>query len=195
MRDYLKVIDALRSRHLDEHGDNTPISYVPSGVGVSDYRFLIDYILTEKPKCIVEYGSGYSTWLISQLILDNNLDTTFISHENDKLYFLFILQNLKLDRKILNFTPLRLAPEYSTEKYKSVRYNDKIQNYPKVDLVITDGPSNYEQGIKIENNVTTNYLDIVNTQKGNRPTHWIDGRNATKEFYIEKGFSDTLIHY
>lgn len=192
MKNYLKVIEALRNRHLEEQADKTTVAHVPSGVGVSDYRFLIDYILTENPKCIVEYGSGYSTWLLSQLIVDFNLDTILISHESDRQYFYFINNNLKIDRKILHHTPLRIAPEHTTEKYKAVRYLDIVKNYPKVDLVITDGPGPSPLG---NFNVTTNYLDIVNIQEGNRPYHWIDGRETTKDFFIEKGFYDTIIHY
>ena len=41
-------------------------NYLPTGQSVDDYSEILQYIEEHKPKCIVEYGSGFSTMLIQE---------------------------------------------------------------------------------------------------------------------------------
>ena len=46
---------------------------LPTGQTESDYTILIEYITEHKPKCIVEYGSGFSTRVIQKTIKELGL--------------------------------------------------------------------------------------------------------------------------
>ena len=194
-RDYVKIINNHRLKFLKKHkvqpADYETQNEVISGCGDTDYLFLIDYVLTNTPKCIVEYGTGYSTWLINELIHDYKLDIYLISHEDDKTFFRWALQNLHIPREVIHFTPCSAVPERSTGKYKVGKYNDNYEGYPDVDFIITDGPGPTPAG---DFNVTDNYRLIREYQDRKIP-HWIDGRGITKDYYIELGYGEEIVHY
>ena len=52
---------------------------IPTGQTKQDYQIIIDQITEYKPKCIVEYGSGYSTRVIQKTINELDLKTKFFS--------------------------------------------------------------------------------------------------------------------
>jgi hypothetical protein len=181
-RDYVKIIHAHQAKHSE---------YSSSGCGDYDYLFIIDYILTNEPKCIVEYGSGYSTWLINELINDYKLDIYLISHEDSQQYLEWILANLYVPREVINLTPVKACPELDTDIFKVGKYNDNLEAYPEVEMVITDGPGPCQAG---DFNVTDNYRLICEYQDTKIP-HWIDGRKFTKQYYRELGYGDKILHY
>ena len=72
--------------------------YTESSMGVEYifYNTLIKYILKNKPKFILELGSGYTTYLMGTLIQDYKLDTKLLSFENERKWYDWI-KNEKLD--------------------------------------------------------------------------------------------------
>lgn len=191
-RDYVKIISNHRNKFLKKHkvSDKDNQREVVTGCEDFDYLFLIDYFLTHQPKCVVEYGSGYTTWLMHELVNDYKLDTYIISHENEKQYFDWILSNIHVPRELINLTPIHPLPELNFDGFTVCRYNDKPETYPDVDLVITDGPGPTPLG---NFNVTNNYLEICKVQNRKIP-HWIDGRKYTKKYYIELGYGEQILH-
>ena len=71
---------------------------LPTGQNELDYDILIEYITKHKPKCIVEYGSGFSTRVIQKTINELGLDTKFFSFEDNKYYYDIIKEHIE-DRK------------------------------------------------------------------------------------------------
>ena len=152
----------------------------PTGQGDADYQLLIDFITEFKPKCIVEYGSGFSTRIIQKTINDLELDTKFFSFEDNKYYYDFIKKNIECTEA------MQLCP---MEKVGSWKGNDKLARYyhsydgmEDVDFVIIDGPDVGRYNIR----AVINVVDLHERFSNNKINVFIQGRKETTKFYIEK---------
>lgn len=103
---------------------------------------LEEIILKKKPKMIVEFGSGISTYVMSYCINKYNIESKIISFENDKSY----LDKIKkeLDHNILKNIDFKLVDVefFSKREKKFISYKDS-ENYLKnlnIDFCYVDGP-------------------------------------------------------
>lgn len=102
---------------------------------------MINILNKQKPKCILELGSGFSTVLLSDYCSKNNAQV--ITLEHDKQYFDETSQ-LLLDNNLSNFGTLILSPlqtTYSDSKMFTFYSPDNISKRDYCfDFVFVDGP-------------------------------------------------------
>jgi len=106
-------------------------------------------IVINKRESVVEFGLGFSTICVAQLIKKNKLSTQFISVENDKSWFddfQKLIKKLDLSDYVkCVYAPIStIQPKFSIKSQKlwyNTQFLDKeIKNLNHVDLVIIDGP-------------------------------------------------------
>lgn len=111
-----------------------------------DYGRLVQLekiIKKNKPKLILEYGSGVSSVWMSYIINKYNLDCKILSLDNNKFYQDKIKKNI--DKNILKNLTFILK-ELKLFKYKNsrfVRYNN-TSFFENIDLLYIDGPVLYD---------------------------------------------------
>lgn len=106
-------------------------------------------IFINKRKNIVEFGSGFSTICVAQLLKINNIKASFVSVENDEVWA-NDLRNLLERLKLQDFVTIKTAPisditeefaKDSQQKWYDVDVlNEAFDSIDAVDLVIVDGP-------------------------------------------------------
>ena len=164
-----------------------------SGMEAWDYEFLVRYITENKPKNIVEYGSGISTYMIDKLLTELDYGATFISFEDDPYWYEKIQKSgLDLNNRVqlvdITTHTVELTKDF-TKSYIGVRYEHGYENMQETDLVLIDGP----ELNKLNADTTLNLHDMVNTI-GYVPTYWIDGRHRTVQYYNHLGYEEHQIH-
>ena len=148
---------------------------LPTGQNELDYDILIEYITKHKPKCIVEYGSGFSTRVIQKTINELGLDTKFFSFEDNKYYYDIIKEHIELTDVV------ELVP-FERQDNKVGRYYHSYDGMEDVDFVMIDGADTGRYNIR----ATTNVVDLHERFPNNKINVFIQGRYSTTEYYIEK---------
>jgi len=172
---YEKIISDLNKQCIERWTEsNLELSYIV-GTDQYDYSGFLEYIELFKPKFIVEYGSGISTYLIDKLITKLDYGAEFISFEDCEHWY----NKLKVGGVDINNRVhlVDLGFEEVNGK-KGCRYIHDYDGYEKTDFVLLDGPNVNKLGV----DTTLNLYDIVEKFKV-RPAYWIDGRKRTKQFY------------
>jgi hypothetical protein len=107
---------------------------------------IINDIVINQRKSIIEFGSGISTLAIANLIKKNKLECSFFSVEDSKEWFDYINSFLKRNA-LENFASLIYAPleknEFALENnlwYSTDAIKKTLSTDLKFDLVIIDGP-------------------------------------------------------
>ena len=155
---------------------------LPTGQTESDYNILIEYITEHKPKCIVEYGSGFSTRVIQKTINELGLDTKFFSFEDNRYYYDIIKEHIELTDVV------KLVP-FERQDDKLGRYYHSYDGMEDVDFVMIDGPDTGRYNIR----ATTNVVDLHERFPNNKINVFIQGRDSTTKYYIEK-YGDKFKH-
>ena len=100
-------------------------------------------ISTNKPKVIVEYGSGSSTILIDTFLDLENLSSSYYSIEHDKTFYNKVSTKVKRAQTRLVFSPIMEYKIFNKAwKWYSMEWVRKIE---KIDLLIIDGLPHYIQ--------------------------------------------------
>ena len=147
---------------------------IPTGQSPEDYEEILSYIEKHKPKCIVEYGSGFSTMLIKQKIDELELDTKFFSFEDNKHYYDIIQEHIPCTET------MELVPFSRDKEHPNLgRYIHTYGGMEDVDFVIIDGPDVGRYGI----HATTNAVDLKKKFPKNKIKVFIQGRKVTQEWY------------
>lgn len=145
------------------------------GMDDEDYQEIEAYIRAERPKLIVEYGSGESTFFINNLLDELDYGGRIISFEDNEYYF-NLIKEYGLDEKgSVNLVPVETGFE---EVCTGARYIHSYEGLEEVDFVILDGPDIGKLGV----NTTFNLLDMWKKFNKFIP-YFIDGRKGTKLFY------------
>jgi 16S rRNA G966 N2-methylase RsmD len=106
-------------------------------------------LVINKRKSIIEFGSGFSTICIAQLLKINKISASFVSVENDKNWckeINSIICNLKLSQfvKCIYVPITNVSDEISLPEQKlwyDTNFLEKeMDNMNNIDLVIVDGP-------------------------------------------------------
>ena len=149
------------------------------------YMGAITYIMENKPKFVVEYGGGQSTWLLSELINYLDYGGKVVGYENNEYWY-----NDHIKKGYNKYNNIKLV-DIVEDTYKSedndhyditcgVRYIHPIEDIEGVDFVIIDGPDLKQ--FQSDPNTTFNLMDIVN-HLGYEIPYFIDGRSGTRDFY------------
>jgi hypothetical protein len=149
-----------------------------TGVAVSDFIFLYHYIRERAPKYILECGTGRSTWIIAQAIIDNNNgvipdEFRIVSMESVDKWHKHALDIFPDEWK--TFCDIRLSniSTYQIGLLRGTCYSI-VPNLP-YELVFVDGPSQ-----KIDQIRTVNMDFIKCLQELKTPvTAVIDERTST----------------
>lgn len=148
-------------------------------------------IVINNRKNIVEFGAGFSTVCIAQLLKINNINSKFISVESDEkwakeLNSYLEKENLQ-DFATVVFVPIvEVASEflYKEQKtwYDTSLLNELLKDYTEVDLFIVDGPfggstkfARYSALPFLKNNLADNFAFFLDDYR----------RPEEKEFFQE----------
>jgi hypothetical protein len=106
-------------------------------------------LVINKRKSIIEFGSGFSTFCIAQLLKNNQIKASFITIEND-IEWARELNNLLKQFGLGEYVKVIIAPISEVKKIISKNeqelwydyniLNNELINFSKFDLVIVDGP-------------------------------------------------------
>ena len=110
---------------------------------------VLNHIVLHDKKQIIEFGSGFSTVCIAQIIKNNNLRTKFAVIENDPMSRDRLERELKF-RGLMDFVTLILAPLDSVEgelafKNQKLWYDknsigNSLNDFDSIDTIVVDGP-------------------------------------------------------
>jgi hypothetical protein len=146
-----RKIEELEQNHINSYSFNILSAFLDSqkfipftswSISPSGLLHIINYITINQPKVVVEFGSGITTFYISELIKKNNLVTKFYSVDHDEQWIEIVKKNL--DNDITNFILAPLSQKKTLNKHFFNWYDENIlnQNLDKkeVELIIIDGP-------------------------------------------------------
>lgn len=158
------------------------------GLHDEDYDILIEYIIKNKPKCIVEYGSGESTYIIKTLTNLLGYECYIYSYEDTPYWYDKIISAGigKMNGVFVQLCDI----EHFREDCEVVRYIHEYDFAIKPELVIIDGPD--LRNFNPTADTTRNLLDIYEIYGDDIP-YWIDGRSGTKEYYDRRGYLNLRI--
>jgi hypothetical protein len=116
---------------------------------------IINDIIINQRKSIIEFGSGISTLAIANLIKKNNLECSIISVEDNKHWFDYINSFLK-QNGLESFVNIIYAPleknNLALENnlwYSMEVINKVLSNESKFSLVIIDGPGAWQPKLRL----------------------------------------------
>jgi predicted O-methyltransferase YrrM len=152
-------------------------SYLPYTTSSLKFRFLaclVNDIVVNNRKSVLEFGSGISTIIVARLIKMNNLDCKITTVDESPEWQEIIKKILK-EESLLDYVTFVCAPtEPSTDLQQSYEYNSKIVfeaiKDKKYDLVLVDGPSAWQKknimsrasNVKfIKDNLTDNFTIFI----------------------------------
>jgi len=125
---------------------------------------ILNDIIINQRKSIIEFGSGVSTLAISNLIKKNNLKCSFVSIEDNKEWFDYInsflsRNNLRNNVKII-YAPLESSDLALGDNlwYSMQALNNGISKEPKFSLAIIDGPAAWKPKIRLSRYPAIPYL-------------------------------------
>ena len=144
----------------------------------------IKYIIENKPKFVLEYGGGKSTWVLTLLINELNYGGKIVGIENQEFWY-----NDHVSKGLNEFDNIILIEEYKIDDDKFTYVHD-MEPYKDVDFVMIDGPDFRLYGDRL--GVTDN-LEILVNYTGKKIPYFIDGRSGTVEYYQSIGYEDYMI--
>ena len=125
---------------------------------------ILNDIIINQRKSIIEFGSGVSTLAISNLIKKNNLKCSFVSIEDNKEWFDYInsflsRNNLRNNVKII-YAPLESSDLALGDNlwYSMQALNNGISKESKISLAIIDGPAAWKPKIRLSRYTAVPYL-------------------------------------
>ena len=150
-----------------------------TSVGMTISLYLTAYIIDKKPKNIIEYGSGFTTLLISTLLEDLNYGGSLITFEDSEDFYK-MTESIGFYEKINGDSRVELVPlkfENILDK-KCCYYDYDLNKIESVDFVLDDGPDL----LKHSANVASSMLKLKE-HFNSYFEYIIDGRIGTTEFY------------
>jgi len=125
---------------------------------------ILNDIIINQRKSIIEFGSGVSTLAISNLIKKNNLKCSFVSIEDNKEWFDYInsflsRNDLQKNVKII-YAPLESSDLALGDNlwYSMQALNNGISKESKFSLAFIDGPAAWKPKIRLSRYTAVPYL-------------------------------------
>jgi hypothetical protein len=142
------------------------------------YFSAISHIIANKPKLILEYGGGQSTFILSTLLKELNYGGKIISFEDSKEYYNeHVTEGYNVDNNIIYTPHCKIDEKYFT-------YIHDLEPYKDVDFIIIDGPDNRIS----KTNVTLN-LELFVDYLDKEIPYFMDGRGGSVDYYKKiKGY-------
>jgi predicted O-methyltransferase YrrM len=160
--------------------------------GASLKSYVLAYILNEivinERKNIIEFGSGISTIFLAKLAFTNKINLQIISVDEDKDW-IEKMQEILNAENLQNYVKFIYSPiipiSHKTEQY--MWYDDKILEPGcegiKFDMVIVDGPKAYERGKEL---IRYHALHFLQNKLNDAHVIFLDDVNRKGEKYIIK---------
>ena len=176
-KQFPKYHDLMEEFH--EKFNDIEVTDVSTGATYGWYRKITLFITKFKPKHIIEYGPGFSTYLISNIIKDLDYKVKFTSYEDHPKYYNNVKKN--------GMDPLNVVElvDYQITVKDNLYYFEYLHDYDKhkdVDCIFVDGPGRLTIYEEFKPNVNLNLEKFI--FKLNKPIlHAIDGRHDTGVHY------------
>ena len=187
MINYKELLQENRKIWKDKWLENDLNDHRICGLDDWDYDILIDWIIKNKPKTIVEYGSGESTFIIQTLLESLDYDYNLFSFENiEQWYNKIKLSGFDVNNVVSLVECTPLLTETPNKQWQGCRYEHSYENIPKPDLVIIDGPD-----LRLFDPVldtTINLKEMYDYYQCDDINYYIDGRMGTKSYYKDLGY-------
>jgi hypothetical protein len=133
--------------------------YLPvtdSAINISSLRLMLNDIIINNRKSIVEFGSGISTIIFARLFSKNNISGKIFSVDEDSDW-IEILNKILKEEKLERFVEFVNAPLVLNKKTKSLNklrwYDENILEKKlrgrSFDLILVDGPCAYKKNIML----------------------------------------------
>ena len=154
------------------------------------YKQAFKFIEENKPKLIVEYGSGGSTYSLYKCLEELNYGGKLITYEDNSEWYNDIISNFPFLKDSVKLVEI----ETVNSKKGYLRYNHNLEDIKEAELVILDGPD-YKLFLTEDggpSNVTTNLEDIVN-YLGKEIPFFIDGREGCVRYYNNLNYTKHII--
>lgn len=155
------------------------------GMDDPDYEEIFGFINTNRPRLIVEYGSGESTYRINKYLEELNYGGRIVSFEDTEYWYNAIKEGGLDPWGSVNLAETEFVevehPMFNTPR-PAARYVHSYEGLEEVDFVIIDGPDLKNPKFPVTLNTTVNLLDMWEKFHRFIP-YFIDGRSGTKEFY------------
>lgn len=188
VKNLVQEVYDLQSTHKRENH-----TYRSTGVDDNDYYEFVDFIEEHNPRCIIEYGSGYSTYFIKEYINRSNYNIKFKSFECDSNYYNALLeQNMGLENYIELTDIVCLSSPVPFQA--GCKFKHSLDGLEEVDIVIVDGPgwTGYE-GCNCDINMNVEWIE----QELNRSDIkiWVDGRTHQMYYYDCLDKEDRVLNF
>ena len=156
------------------------VEELKKGIVSSDLKYAgaYNYIHQNKPKFIVEYGGGKSTFYLTELVNYLNYGGKVVGYESSPEWYQDHIDNGW--NKHNNIFLVDVDHFSYLGKFHVIRYLHPIQDIIDTDFMIIDGPDlTLYDPYPVS---TINLLDLVQ-HTGREIPYFIDGRTSTKTFY------------
>lgn len=171
-------------------------SYLPYTTSSLKFRFLaclVNDVVVNDRKSVLEFGSGISTIIVARLIKMNNLDCTLTTVDESAEWQEIIKRILKSEN-LLDYVNFVCAPtEASTDLQQSFEYNSKIVfeavSDKKYDLVLIDGPAAWQK-----KNIMSRASNVkfIKDNLADKYTIFVDNSDRPGEVELTKRIAETL---
>lgn len=156
------------------------------GVGDEDYEEIFTYITENRPKLIVEYGSGESTYMINKLLDELGYGGKIVSFEDNEYWYSAIKEGgLDPWNSVRLVSTVEVdAPLPGGKIFAGCRYEHSYEGLEEVDYCIIDGPDLRNSKFTKTLDTTINLLEMWQQFDKFIP-YFIDSRSGTKFYYSE----------
>jgi len=138
--------------------------YTLSAISPINLQIILNDIVINRRKNIVELGAGLSTLYIATLLKKNNIQATFYSIEENKEWASYIEKQLELEG-VSDYGKVFHVPisESNNKKWYNLEKIEQIkQSIKKIDCLIVDAPAAYLKGNeKIRQGALPNFIGIL----------------------------------
>jgi hypothetical protein len=159
---------------------NSPNFKVYCGILGKDGKYFsaLEYIIANKPKLILEYGGGQSTFIIGTLLKELNYGGKIISFEDSKKYYDYhVAEGYNTNNNIIYNPECEINGKFFT-------YIHDLEPYKDVDFIIIDGPDQ-----RVSNTEVTLNLELFVKYLKKEIPYFMDGRSGSVDYYKdEKGY-------
>lgn len=175
--EYFEYINSIQKKFY-----NFDSQEMTMGCSYAVYSNLVQSILGNKPKHIVEYGPGFSTLLMLRVFEDLDYTPVLTSYENDPVFYKMLVDNGFDVNNVINLVDMEI--EDVDDTYQCTYIHD-LERHKDVDFIFIDGP-----GVVVVNgirkqNINLNLKEFSKYLGGKRIPYLIDGRKRTHKFYRE----------
>lgn len=175
----LKAIEFLKPFFPEGYIVNTVFS-----LSFQTIQHIANDIIINKPKFIIEFGSGISTIILDNIISKNRLDVTFFSIDDNKEWQELISSEIK-NVELVHFQ-ISSRNDFSFNKngkWYEIPKDHKLLDY-KFDLAIVDGPSG-----KICNYSRYGALNFLKSRLSSNGIIFLDDTDREEDLFLLNEFS------